>query len=455
MMKLFKYKKNIGSPLIFFFLLFNTSLFVNAQFIEYASPVKLPKGINSEAEESLPLLAPDNTSLYFVRTLSEKNVKGKKGGQDVWISKKDNKGNWSEAINDFNRLNSRGNNAVIGFNATGSRVYLLNNYRRGSFFNKGISYSDFKYGSWSPPTAVHLKNLNPQSLFYGFYMHPSEKILLVSMEGKESMGKEDLYVILKDNSGEWGDPIHLGNTVNTAGYEIAPFLSQDGTTLYFSSNGHKGLGDADIFVSKRLYKSWNIWTKPENLGDSINSKKFDAYFSITPDSTIFFTSNRAGGLTDVYQSKMTKKDVSEILNLEEIEESPTPDPNKKLQRVSNAEVNEFLGVSIPRLVYFQINSFDIKPEDKELIYYIAGKIENEKKYFLEIVGHTDEEGSAGYNMKLSVNRAEAVKEYFTSLGINPNRMIVVGKGASQPLEKSTSEDKRNEKNRRVEINFLK
>lgn len=436
---------NIITPI--FFLVISNYQISNAQLIEYATPEKLPETVNSDAEESLPLFSPENKTLYFVRSLNARNVKGKLGGQDIWGSTKKN-GTWTEASNNFGQLNTKGNNAIVGINSSGNRIYLLNTYKK---FSKGISYSELKNGLWTSPIPLQLKNINPNSLFYGFYMHPSEKILLVSMDAGGSIGKEDLYVILKENSGEWGDPIHLGPTINTSGYEISPFLSEDGTTLYFSSNGHSGLGSADIYMSKRLYKSWDIWTKPSNLGENINSKQFDAYFSVTADSTIYFTSNRDGKLTDIYQSKIIKKDISEILELDEL--SDTPDPNKELQKVDDKEVNEFLGVSIPRLVYFKLNSFEITPEDKELIFYIAGKIENEKKYYLEIVGHTDEEGSPSHNMELSIKRAEAVKDYFASLGISPSRMYVEGKGSTQPIEKSPN--KRNEKNRRVEINFLK
>ena len=172
------------------------------------------------------------------------------------------------------------------------------------------------------------------------------------MGGNESLGEEDLYVILKDSAGDgWKPPIHLGSTINTSGFEIAPFLSDDTKTIYFSSNSHKGLGDADIYSSQRLYNSWTVWTKPENLGENINSPQFDAYLTIAKDSTIYFASNREEGLSDIYQSKLVKQryDDLRVSNEPLLEDVPR---DKKLLKVSESETNKFLGISIPRIVYF-------------------------------------------------------------------------------------------------------
>jgi outer membrane protein OmpA-like peptidoglycan-associated protein len=279
---------------------------------------------------------------------------------------------------------------------------------------------------------------------------------MLSMEGEESLGKEDLYVILKDSLGEWGTPVHLGPAINTPGFEISPFLSKDGSTLYFSSSGHEGMGDADIYVSKRLYRSWNIWTKPVNLGKNINSRRFDAYFSIAEDSTIFFASNRdRQQLSDIYQSRLRKVDLRKLLN---ITENDIPGPqfveDKKYKKAGPTEVNKFLGVSIPRVVYFKLNSYDISTEDKELLFYIASKLETNKTYLLELIGHTDKEGTDEYNMDLSRKRAQTVKDFFVSLGFDPQRISTAGKGANQPAVKD-SDKRQNDLNRRVEINFLK
>lgn len=85
-------------------------------------------------------------------------------------------------------------------------------------------------------------------------------------------GNTDIYVSVKDSNGVWGKPINLGNVINTEFAERKPFLHPDGMTLYFSSNGHAGLGRMDMYMSKRLYEdSWTDWSEPINMGKEINS----------------------------------------------------------------------------------------------------------------------------------------------------------------------------------------
>ncbi|MER3328840.1 MAG: hypothetical protein RIF34_04610, partial [Candidatus Kapaibacterium sp.] len=80
------------------------------------------------------------------------------------------------------------------------------------------------------------------------------------------------YVSVKDDAGNWGEPINLGSTINTEHAERKPFLHPDGMTLYFSSNGHPGLGRLDLYMAKRLYEdSWTDWSEPINMGKEINS----------------------------------------------------------------------------------------------------------------------------------------------------------------------------------------
>src|SRR5690606_26812019 len=86
--------------------------------------------------------------------------------------------------------------------------------------------------------------------------------------------------------------------------EFSPFLSADKKRLYFSSTGHKGFGDADIFYCDRLYNSWDTWSAPRNLGDKINTKSFEGYFSLYGDTIAYFASNRDGRYSDIYKIKV-------------------------------------------------------------------------------------------------------------------------------------------------------
>ena len=113
-------------------------------------------------------------------------------------------------------------------------------------------------------------------------------------------GNMDIYVCLKTDSG-WSAPINLGTTINTPYAERSPYLHPDGKTLYFSSDGHPGLGRIDVFKSIRLREdSWTEWSEPVNLGKEINTILDDWGYkvSVTGDSAFFAGKNRTEGYGD-------------------------------------------------------------------------------------------------------------------------------------------------------------
>ena len=166
------------------------------------------------------------------------------------------------------------------------------------------------------------------------------------MDFKSTNGKEDLYISLKDDDGKWSAPQNLGTTINSPGYEISPFLSDDGTLLFFASDGHEGYGDADIYMSRRLYDSWDIWTEPINLGSQINSDAFDAYFFLHDEKEAFFASNRGGGLSNLYHAPVIAQD--------SIKQTATLDQSKFV--LTETEIQELLGMPVNRNIYFDFAS---------------------------------------------------------------------------------------------------
>lgn len=266
-----------------------------AQFWKYSDPEKLLGTVNSEAEESVPVFSKDSSALYFVRTFDQKN-KGNENDQDIWVSYKDENGGYSECTQ-VKRLNNKFNNAVLGLNSNGTRMYLLNSYLGKKDLKKGIAYSEYKGSSWGAPESITIPGLDIEGDFYGFHMNEKEDVIIISYNGPNSLGEEDLYVSTKSGD-SWSTPKHLGSAINSAGYEISPFLSESQDTLFFSSNGFGGEGDADIFYSVKQ-GDWSSWSAPKNLGSVINSPKFDAYF-IHSGSQAYWSSNRDTERADIW-----------------------------------------------------------------------------------------------------------------------------------------------------------
>ena len=281
-------------------LLFTISSSVNAQFWDVTNVRKIPGSINSvNCEESIPVFSKDSSTLYFVRTYHPKAVGGELD-QDIWYSKRAEDGSYDggKLLKD---LNNKYFNAVLGLGNGGNTMYVFNSYDGKKDLQKGLAISTKKGTKWGNPAVVDIPGLDIDGDYYGFHVASSEDVVVISYAGPNSIGSEDLYVSTKQN-GQWSSPMHMGNVINSVGFEISPFLSTTKDTLFFSSNGHGGFGDADIFYSVRNGNGWDSWSAPMNLGDKINSTKFDAYFSLS-ESTCYWSSNRDAERSDLYMAE--------------------------------------------------------------------------------------------------------------------------------------------------------
>lgn len=420
-----------------------------AQEWEFKKAEKLNNEINSEAEEINPRVTEDGSTLYFTRTFSSKNLGGKYAGQDIWYSKSEGS-EWSKPKN-LKALNNGDNNAVVGVDDTGSKLYLINNYTAHPVRELGLVVSEKKTDKkWTDIEALPVK-VTVLNDHYGFYLTPDEKVMIISMMGENSKGKEDLYVSLNEN-GTWSQPQHLGSVINSEGYEISPFLSRDKKTLYFASDGFGGEGDSDIFSTTRLDDSWTNWSAPKNLGPTVNSGSFDAYFVITDAGKAYFASNRGltTGLSDIYYTKGTpvpeKKDpviADEEDEEEEEEEMPEdkPEPEKPVEPMPSDII-----------VYFDFNSANLDATSRRKLDEVAKSLNSRSALSITLSGHTDVRGTEGYNQSLSEKRARAVENYLKGKLKNQSDIRVSYYGESKPVTAGRDESD-HRRNRRVEVEF--
>jgi outer membrane protein OmpA-like peptidoglycan-associated protein len=282
-------------------LLLSLPAFSQVEF-EFSNIKQLPPSINSAYEESCPMWDPLTERLYFTRTLHPENKGGKDLGQDLWYVDLNGE-KWGEPSNDLSNLNNFLNNSAIGLSEDGERLYLVGTYIKKVNLQTGFSYSSKdENGEWPRPTALEMDPLNIKApLFYGGYVTPDERIMIISMNAKNSLGEEDLYVSFKGEQG-WSEPIWLGDSINSTGYDISPFLFEDGKTLMFASSGHGGLGDCDIFYAYRKDSTWTSWTTPQNAGNGINSERFDA-FPYAVGAQMYFASNRGDTFSNLFTAQ--------------------------------------------------------------------------------------------------------------------------------------------------------
>jgi hypothetical protein len=397
-----------------------------SQELVFSEPIKLGSNLNSEAEELGPLVSADGKTLYFSRAFYDRNTGGKFAGTDIWVSKKDEQGQWLPAVNMSNSWNNKLSNSVIGMNQDHSIVYLLNAYSNKS----GISFSKFSSGEWGSPEFIPIAGINRDD-FVGFYASPKFDVILISMKGKDTFGEEDLYVSLKDSFGNWTEPKNLGATINTKGFEISPFLTEDKKRLFFSSNGHGGFGDADIFYCDRLFDSWETWSVPKNLGDRVNSKFFDGYFSLY-DSVGFFSSTRNGKLSSIYKVAISRNVNSVDAKVKEIV-SEAQTILMDLNKSTNSQSVENRSLTL----LYAPKSVDLDPSSMAQLAKDLEVIKKLKIKKIKLLGFSSEFDSESLNNSISEKRIEKlVSALQSSLGSGVNVSSSIKKSAVRTIERA-------------------
>ncbi len=244
-------------------------------------PKNLGAAINTGYPDYLPTLTADGKMLIYVIRIE--------GQEDFYFSIKEND-TWTEG-QPLTALNTPNNEASQSISADGKTLYYTICYRQDSYGGCDIYFSERNGDSWAAP-----KNLGNKINTSAWDTQPSlsadgNKLYFVSNRSG-GFGGSDIWVSNKAVDGTWQTPINLGATINTTYDEISPFIHQDNQTLYFSSEGHPGMGDQDIFFSRRLQKD-TAWTTPTNLGYPINTIAHEGSFIVSLDGkTGYYTSSR-------------------------------------------------------------------------------------------------------------------------------------------------------------------
>lgn len=270
---------------------------------------RLDENVNSDISELNPLLSPDGKTLYFSRRNHPGNVGGVTDKEDIWYSELGADGKWTLAKNMGPEFNNEHPNFINAVSATpdGKSVIILlgNKYLENGKMQAGVSVSDNLNGKWSEPVALNIKNDYNFNEKANYFMANTRKALLMSVERNDSQGGRDLYVSFSESDTQWSEPLNLGDVINSAGEETAPFLAADNVTLYFSSNGFSGFGGSDVYMAKRLDDTWTNWSEPENMGSDINTKLDDLFFNIPSTSEFAYYSREVStDNADVYRVKL-------------------------------------------------------------------------------------------------------------------------------------------------------
>lgn len=272
--------------------------------------------INTQLAELRPTISADGNLLFFIRQNDPANTKysAVPNSQDIWFSERDTSGKWSEAEHLEYPLNTSEYNAVFWISPDNNRILIRNAFINGDYMGNGVSMSYLtKYGNWSKPEMLKIKNYEyyDRGHQYGATMANDGQTLLLYMSEVKNSFDNDIYVCFLEKDGTWTEPKSLGKKINLSKYnEMTPYMSSDGETLYFSSDRPGGLGDNDIWMTKRLDKTWQKWSDPVNMGSPINTPEWDAFFTLDAGGEYAYmtTGLDTYGASDVVRIKLLERE---------------------------------------------------------------------------------------------------------------------------------------------------
>ncbi len=447
--------------------------------------VKPARVINSRRADFAPQYRTAD-ELYFTTTnekVTGKNrseITGMKKG-DIWVMRKDAQGNWQRPQAAAGELNSDDDEGIVSFSPDGNTMYVTA-ARRSSDSDTGVEIlvSKRDEAQWSKPEALQLFS-NPDVNCGHPAVSPSGQYLYFTSD-YGGHGQKDLWRVAITDS-KTSAPENLGPSINTPGNEEFPYILTD-SIMFFSSDGHPGLGGLDIFMAElQPSGSWVV----TNMGSPINSSADDFGITFDPerDNAGFFSSGRddARGYDHIYCFELPEMRVVLSGIVTDLEENPlggaivrivgNDGSNRKTATLPDGSFSQRLdpGVSYAMLagapdylnarrefttdesdgdyyvsfrlasvirpntvenILYDFDSAVLRPESKNSLDSLATILRENPTIKVELGSHTDRVGSDEYNNRLSERRAMSVIEYLVGVGIEPERLNHKGYGKSTP-----------------------
>lgn len=485
-------------------------------------PINMGEAINSPLPEYFPSISVDGKTFLYTRRLnSEMTYTG--FNEDFFVSYFDGK-NWGKSKN-VKPINSMTNEGAPTLSANGRFLIFtscdnpVEGYGRD---RKGYGSCDLFYAynigdNWTRPRNLGQKINSKHWETQPSFSADGKTLYFIRGVGRGYNRQQDIWTSELDDSGVWSTPVKLSDKINTKGVEESVYIHPDGKTLYFSSNGHPGMGGLDIFMSKKDENG--EWSEPINLGYPINTFNDENSLLVAADGKIaYFASDREGGYggLDLYQFELPEKAKPEPVNylIGKVYDAETKKPlEAKFELIDlatgkvvvrshsdkatgqylvslpinkeyalNAEAEGYLFYSdnfmlkegsikdpfkkdapmypikvnqsvVLRNVFFDTDKYDLKPKSKVELDKLIAFLNKNISVKIELSGHTDNVGNSKSNQVLSDNRAKAVFNYLVEKGIKQDRLSTKGYGDTKPIATNDTPEGRAE-NRRTEFKII-
>ncbi len=433
--------------------------------------------------------------------------------QDIWIAYAENEV-FSVVTHPGYPLNNALPNSICAITPDDQGVIVLNQFSPEGGLGKGFSISNKEsFGNfWSFPFPLFIDDYSNDGTDAGLTLSTDAHVIIMTIDKKNGHGQNDLYVSFRIGPYSWSKPMNLGSDINTSFRETTPHLAIDKSTIYFSSNRPGSMGGNDIYFSKRLDDTWTKWSKPEPMQSPINSSSDDSQPFLDFNSGYLYFSSKRNGSSDIFRVRVSTP-LKETVTLKGIVYNPKNKERIEGAKIlkSRANSEDFHEVSIASdgsykieiskgeafdikavkdghfsskktvefnkdYVYFKDYNLDLSLEPMERgtkinlkpIYFVQSKaiilpesfpaldelatfLKKNNRLYITIEGHTDNRGTEEDLLRLSEDRASAIKDYLIySKRIKPVRLSTIGYGSSRPVNQNSSEEDR-AINRRVEV----
>lgn len=452
--------------------------------------VKQAKLFNSRRADFCPMyLGADCDQIYYTST-TEKATGDKKSeitgmkNADVFFSKKNEKGEWERPEPVEGELNTEFDEGIVAFSPDAQTMYLTKARRELNAPTSVEIYTSTRSDAkWSAPVKFEI-TADTLSTFGHPAVSPDGEYLYFVSDMPGGYGGKDIWRIsLKERQGSL---VNLGPDINTEGNDDFPYVRSDGS-LYFSSDGHPGMGGLDIFRAKAVGDPADLRWKVENMGFPINSAGDDFGITFGKGEDGFFSSNRGDarcydhiysfeydpvritieGLVMDKDEEPVKNAIIRIVgndgsNQKEVARDDGSFSfalqrgvkyvmlagakgylNQKQEFASDSTMEdanywvEFIlpSISKPSVVeniFYDYDKADLRPESKTALNELIAVLHDNPNVTIEMASHTDRWGSDAYNINLSERRAKSVVDYLVENGISRDRLQPHGYGKSRP-----------------------
>jgi len=267
-------------------------------------PENLGPGVNSEYDEYFPTITVDDQTMIFTRNRPDQPG-SPRYHEDFYISKRKD-GKWDLSVNSGTQLNSPGNEGVPNLSSDGKLLFFAACDRQDGKGSCDLYYSRLRPEGWTKPINLGFPvNTGAWESQPSFASDGRTLYFIRGSISREGIKEQDIYFSVISDEGKWSEPARLNKKINTPGEEEFVFVHPDNQTLYFSSDGHPGMGHLDIYVSRR--DANGEWGVPENLGYPINTFKDERGMLVGPKGNIaYISSDRDGGFggLDLYSFEL-------------------------------------------------------------------------------------------------------------------------------------------------------